>query len=122
MHSVMFIIYLKLGGATPTMRLGLTVHRGNRTWSSLPNDFELNMNPGFEDVSFYMLNGATRRGVQVRKRVRFNNKSMDSVWSINNQTFGKVSMGYHPLVGEAGVHVAYALEYLAKNKSWEKAY
>jgi 5-deoxy-D-glucuronate isomerase len=116
----MFINYLKLGGAPPTMRLGLTVHRGNGTWSSLPHDFELNMNPGFKDVSFYMLNGATRRGVQVRKRVWFNNNSMDSVWSINDQTFGVVSMGYHPLVGEAGGHVAYTWEYLAKNKSWDK--
>ena len=44
--------YLKPGGPSPTMRLGITVHRGEGTWSSLPHDFELNTEPGFEEIFF----------------------------------------------------------------------
>ena len=51
--------YLKPGGPAPTMRLGITVHRGEGTWSSLPHDFELNTEPGFEEVFFYILKGAS---------------------------------------------------------------
>lgn len=112
--------YLKPGGPAPTMRLGITVHRGEGTWSSLPHDFELNTEPGFEEVFFYILKGGSKRGIQVGKGVWFDNTAVDTVWPIKDQTFGSVPMGYHPVVGEPGVHVSYVWAYLAKKKSWEK--
>lgn len=112
--------YLKPGGPSPTMRLGITVHRGNGTWSSLPHDFELNTEKGFEEAFFYILKGTTKRGVQVGRGVWYDNKSVDAVWPIADHTFGTVPMGYHPVVGEPGVHVSYVWVYLAKKKKWEK--
>ena len=41
--------FLKPNGPAPQLRLGLTTHRGLGTWSSLPHDFELNLEPGFEE-------------------------------------------------------------------------
>lgn len=112
--------YLKPGGPAPTMRLGITVHRGKGTWSSLPHDFELHTESGFEEVFFYLLKGASGRGIQVGKGVWFDNAPVDTVWPVRNQTFGTVPMGYHPVVGEPGVHVSYVWVYLAKKQSWEK--
>ncbi len=112
--------YLKPGGPAPTMRLGITVHRGEGTWSSLPHDFELHTEPGFEEVFFYILKGATKSGIQVGKGVWFDNTPVDTAWPIKDHTFGTVPMGYHPVVGEPGVHVSYVWVYLAKKKEWEK--
>jgi 5-deoxy-D-glucuronate isomerase len=112
--------YLRPGGPAPTMRLGITKHRGEGTWSSLPHDFELNTEPGFEEVFFYILKGKTARGIQVGKGVWFDNSPVDAVWPIRHETFGTVPMGYHPVVGEPGVHVSYVWVYLAKKKAWEK--
>ena len=112
--------YLKPGGPALTMRAGITVHRGNGTWSSLPHDFEFNTEPGFEEVFFYILKGASKRGIQVGKGVWFDNTPVDTAWAVNDQTFSVVPMGYHPVVGEPGVHVSYIWVYLAKKKSWEK--
>lgn len=112
--------YLKPNGPAPTMRLGLTKHRGIGTWSSLPHDFELNTEPGFEEVFFYMLEGGPKRGVQVGKGVWFDDTPVDSVWPITDRVFGTVPMGYHPVVGEPGVHVSYVWVYLAKYPRWEK--
>src|SRR3990167_7088709 len=47
--------FLRPGGPSKTMRIGITHHRGYGTWSSLPHDFELAVEPGFEEVFFYML-------------------------------------------------------------------
>lgn len=112
--------YLKPGGPAPTMRLGITVHRGKGTWSSLPHDFELNTESGFEEVFFYILEGESKRGIQVGKGVWCDNAPVDTAWPIKDHTFGTVPMGYHPVVGEPGVHVSYVWVYLAKKKSWEK--
>ncbi len=112
--------FLKPGGPAPTMRLGITIHKGEGTWSSLPHDFELNTEKGFEEVFFYIMKGATERGIQVGRGVWYDNAPVDSVWPIKNNTFGTVPMGYHPVVGEPNVHVSYVWVYLAKKKSWEK--
>jgi 5-deoxy-D-glucuronate isomerase len=112
--------YLKPGGPAPTMRLGITMHRGKGTWSSLPHDFELDIEPGFEEVFFYILKGGSKRGIQVGKGVWFDNTPVDTAWPVKDRTFGTVPMGYHPIVGEPGVHVSYVWAYLAKKKSWEK--
>lgn len=112
--------YLKPKGPAPTMRLGITIHRGLGTWSSLPHDFELNTEPGFEEVFFYILHGGSGRGIQVGKGVWHDNTAVDTVWPIADHTFGTVPMGYHPVVGEPKVHVSYVWVYLAKKKTWEK--
>jgi 5-deoxy-D-glucuronate isomerase len=112
--------YLTPGGPAPTMRLGITVHRGEGTWSSLPHDFELSTEPDFEEVFFYLLEGKTKRGIQVGKGVWFDNSAVDDAWVVEDHTFGTVPMGYHPVVGEPGVHVSYVWVYLAKKKEWEK--
>lgn len=112
--------YLKPKGPAPMMRLGITVHRGEGTWSSLPHDFELNTEPGFEEVFFYIIKGPSERGIQVGKGVWYDNKPVDSVWPIKSHTFGTVPMGYHPVVAEPKNHVSYIWVYLAKKKSWEK--
>lgn len=112
--------YLKPGGAAPTMRLGLTSHQGLGTWSSLPHDFELNTEPGFEEVFFYILDGGPKKGIQVGKGVWHDNSAVDTAWPIQDKCFGVVPMGYHPVVGEPGVHVSYVWAYLAKYPRWEK--
>lgn len=112
--------YLKPGGPATTMRLGMTIHSDEGTWSSLPHDFELNTEPGFEEVFFYILDGGSKKGIQVGKGVWCDGSPVDSIWPIGDKTFGTVPMGYHPVVGEPGVKVAYVWAYLAKKKEWEK--
>lgn len=112
--------YLKPGGKMPFMRLGITKHKGLGTWSSLPHGFENNLEPGFEEVFFYLINGGTARGIQVGRGVWYDNAPVDSVWQIHDKTFSTVPMGYHPVVAEPEVNVSYVWVYLAKKKSWEK--
>ena len=102
------------------LRLGLTVHRGEGTWSSLPHDFENKHEPGFEELFFYLLEGKTQRAIQVGRGVWMNNTKVDAVWPVNNREFGVIPMGYHPVVGEPGVKVSYVWAYLVKHKHWEK--
>lgn len=112
--------YLKPNGCAPTMRLGITKHRGLGTWSSLPHHFELSTEPGFEEAFFYLLEGEPRSALQVGRGVWFDNTPVDAVWKVKDRSFSTVPMGYHPVVGEPGVHVSYVWVYLAKKKSWEK--
>jgi|TARA_B100000315_G_C14509899_1_gene556468 5-deoxy-D-glucuronate isomerase len=112
--------YLKPGGPAPTIRLGITKHIGEGTWSSLPHDFELNTESGFEEIFFYLLKGASQRAIQRGKGVWHTNESVDGAWLVDNKTFGTVPMGYHPVVGEPGVHVSYIWVYLCKKPEWEK--
>ena len=112
--------YLVPGGPSPTMRLGITRHRGIGTWSSLPHHFELNTEPGFEEIFFYIASGATARGFQVGRGVWYNNRPVDAVWPIADRQFGTIPMGYHPVVGEPGVQISYVWTYLAKYPRWEK--
>jgi 5-deoxy-D-glucuronate isomerase len=112
--------YLKPGGPAPTMRLGITSHIGNGTWSSLPHDFELNTEPGFEEVFFYLLQGSTQKAIQRGKGVWHSNEPVDDAWIVGDRKWGTVPMGYHPVVGEPGVHVSYIWVYLCKKQEWEK--
>ena len=114
------IHFLAPGGPAPTMRVGITHHRGTGTWSSLPHDFELNTEAGFEEVFFYLLKGKPMRAWQIGRGVWFDNSAVDEIWPIGHESFGTVPMGYHPVIGEPGVNVAYVWAYLAKHKRWEK--
>lgn len=116
--------FLKPGGPAPTMRLGITKHRGFGTWSSLPHDFELNPEVGFEEVFFHILTGGVRGREPVAwqrgKGVWHDGKPVDEMWPVKSHTFSTIPMGYHPVVGEPGVHVSYVWVYLAKHAHWEK--
>mgnify|MGYP001310476773 CR=1 FL=1 len=112
--------FLKPGGPAPQMRLGITKHIGKGTWSSLPHDFELNLEPDFEEVFFYLLEGGSKVAFQRGKGVWCNNDKVDDGWIVKDKTFSTVPMGYHPVVGEPGVQVAYIWVYLCKKPEWEK--
>ncbi|EKD47808.1 MAG: hypothetical protein ACD_65C00280G0003, partial [uncultured bacterium] len=104
----------------PMMRLGITKHCGLGTWSSLPHDFELNTEPDFEEVFFYLIEGGPKRGFQVGRGVWHDNSEVDGVWPIKDRTFSTVPMGYHPVVGEPHANVSYIWVYLVKKPHWEK--
>jgi 5-deoxy-D-glucuronate isomerase len=112
--------YLKPRGPAPELRLGITKHRGVGTWSSLPHDFELNVESGFEEVFFYLITGAKARAIQVGEGVWYDNSPVKDAWLVEDHTFGTVPMGYHPVVGEPGVSVHYVWAYICKKQAWEK--
>lgn len=102
------------------LRLGVTVHRGEGTWSSLPHDFENSPERGFEEAFFYMIVGGPRRAFQVGRGLWSNGAKVDSAWAVEDRTFSAVPMGYHPVAAEPGCNVRYVWAYLAKKKRWEK--
>ncbi len=112
--------YLTPSNIEGELRLGITKHRGESTWSSLPHPFELNTEPGFEEVFFYLLEGGSKRAIQRGKGLWFDNQEVDECWLVDDHTFGTIPMGYHPVVGEPGVSVSYIWAYLCKKKKWEK--
>lgn len=112
--------FLKPNGPAPELRLGLTTHRGLGTWSSLPHDFELNLEQGFEEVFFYLISGGSGRAIQVGQGVWEDNTPVAATWFVHDHTFGTIPMGYHPIVGEPGVSVSYVWAYLCKKPAWEK--
>ena len=112
--------YFKKGGPAPTMRIGITKHKGVGTWSSLPHPFELQPETGFEEVFFYLLKGGTKRALQIGRGVWYNKTPVDSVWPVNDHSFSVIPMGYHPIVAEPSVYVSYVWVYLAKKAEWEK--
>jgi len=112
--------YLKPAGPSLLLRLGITIHRGLGTWSSLPHDFELQTEPGFEEVFFYLLQGGSKKAIQVGRGMWCDGSVVDEVWLVKDHSWSTIPMGYHPLVGEPGVKVSYIWAYLAKKKEWEK--
>jgi 5-deoxy-D-glucuronate isomerase len=102
------------------LRLGLTVHRGSGTWSSLPHDFENHLENDFEEVFFYLLAEATQKAIQVGRGIWSDGSTVDAIWPVQDREFSAIPMGFHPVVGEPGVKVSYVWAYLAKKKSWEK--
>lgn len=112
--------YLKPGGPLPTLRLGITKHRGTGTWSSLPHQFELETEPGFEEVFFHLLQGKPERAIQLGRGVWADNSPVDEAWFVYDRSWSTIPMGYHPVVGEPGVEVSYIWAYLAKKPKWEK--
>ncbi len=112
--------YLKPDGPLPIMRLGITKHKGIGTWSSLPHAFELESEPGFEEVFFYLLEGKPKRAIQLGKGLWCDGIPVDKAWFVYDHSWSTVPMGYHPIVGEPGVKVSYIWVYLAKKPEWEK--
>lgn len=102
------------------LRLGLTIHRGEGTWSSLPHSFENFPQPDFEETFFYILKGGPQKGVQIGRGQWCDGSEADAVWQISNRTFSTIPLGYHPVVGEPDVQVRYIWAYIAKKKEWEK--
>lgn len=102
------------------LRLGLTVHCGEGTWSSLPHNFENYPEAGFEEMFFYLLSGGNSKAIQVGRGVWADGSKVDAVWQVQDRVFSVIPMGYHPVVGEPGVKVSYIWAYLAKKKEWEK--
>ncbi len=112
--------YLKPGGPAPELRMGITKHRGIGTWSSLPHGFELNLEPGFEEVFFYLIAGGNQRAIQVGEGVWHDGSAVMSTWFVEDHLFSTIPMGYHPVVGEPGVTVHYVWAYVCKKQAWEK--
>lgn len=112
--------YLMPNGPAPELRIGITKHCGVGTWSSLPHDFELNLEPSFEEVFFYLISGGNGRAIQVGEGVWHDNSPVKDCWFVNDHTFGTIPMGYHPVVGEPGSTVHYVWAYVCKKQAWEK--
>ena len=111
-------------GILPTLRCGYTFHIGDSTWSSTPHPFELNPEEGFEEVFLYLLKTSNptmnATAIQVGAGMWEHGKKIDEIWQVNDRDISAIPMGYHPVVGEPGVHVSYIWAYLAKKKNWEK--
>ena len=112
--------YLMPNGPAPELRLGITKHKGIGTWSSLPHDFELNLEPGFEEVFFHLISGTKKRAIQIGEGVWFDNSPVKEAWFVEDHTFSTIPMGYHPVVGEPGTTVHYVWAYVCKKEAWEK--
>lgn len=106
------------------MRLGLTIHNGDGTWSSLPHHFELTPELGFEELFYYILSGKTQdgkqRAIQTKRGMYHNGVVDETLEIIHHETFGVIPMGYHAVCAEPGIKVAYVWAYLCKYPRWEK--
>ena len=102
------------------LRVGITHHLGEGSWSSLPHKFENNLENGFEEFFFYILKNKPLEAIQIGCGVWHDNKKVNSCWKVQNKTFGQIPMGYHPVVGLPNVKVNYIWAYIAKFKRWEK--
>ena len=115
--------FTKPGGLLPTLRCGLTVHKGANTWSSTPHPFEENPEPGFEEAFLYLLNDGIfirSTAIQLGRGMWYDGEFAFTQWQVHNRDISAIPMGYHPVVGEPGVKVAYIWAYLAKKDEWEK--
>jgi 5-deoxy-D-glucuronate isomerase len=102
------------------LRSGLTVHAAPGQWSSLPHDFELVPEQGFEEIFYYGLDGGLRRAIQVSKGVLHDLTKIDDCEFVEDRTWAVIPMGFHPIVGLPDVSVSYLWAYIAKAPHWEK--
>ncbi len=103
------------------IRLGQTFHIGDGgTWSSLPHDFENYPESGFKEFFFYLLEGGSKRAIQVGKGMLHDGTKIDDAWIVNDKEFSQIPMGYHPVGGEPDVKVSYIWCYLCTKNEWEK--
>lgn len=112
---------LKGSNTNNLMRIGQTFHLGDGgTWSSLPHDFENTPEPGFEELFIYLLDGGSKRAIQVGKGLLHTGEPIDACWTVNHMDISQIPMGYHPVVGEPDVIVSYIWCYLCTKDEWEK--
>lgn len=109
--------YLKPGGPSKTLRLGITHHTLEGGWSSTPHPFELKPEKGFEEVFFYLLDGPA---IQISKGKWPNGSKAQEVWEAHDHTWACVPMGEHPIVGLPDARVSYVWCYNCIKKGWEK--
>ena len=110
-------------GPLPTLRCGYTVHTDANTWSSTPHGIELETEEGFEEVFLYLLSSDDRyyrAAIQTGTGQWQSGEYFKKIWRVEDRDISAIPMGYHPVVGEPGVHVSYIWAYLAKHKNWEK--
>lgn len=112
--------FLYPGGPATRLRLGQTFHDGKGTWSSLPHDFELNPELGFEEFFQYQVSGGSGSAHQVGRGVWRDGVKVDSIWTVSDGDFATIPMGYHPVVAEPEVSISYIWAYLVKFPHWEK--
>jgi len=112
--------YLKPNGPAKEFRVGITKHSSKGSWSSLPHEFELNLESGFEEVFFYLIEGQKKRAIQVGEGVWCDNSAVSACWFVYDRSFSTIPMGYHPVAAEPGTQVSYIWAYLCKKTSWEK--
>ena len=104
------------------LRAGLTVHRS--AFSSTPHDFELNLEPGFEEVFVFMMPDFTK-GLLEGQGVWPDGESVDAAWPIRNRSMAQVPMGLHrvAVLPESDGRLpwlAYVWCYLCTKPEWEK--
>lgn len=102
------------------LRSGLTIHLNPGQWSSLPHDFELNPESGFEEIFYYGLSGGQQQAVQIGRGKLHDMQSTDTCKIVTDRTYSVIPMGFHPVVGLPGVSVSYLWAYIAKYPHWEK--
>ena len=103
------------------LRARITIHGAVSQWSSLPHDFELNLEEGFEEIFFYGLGSEEAPGaIQVGKGVWQDFSPVDNCWFVGDRQSSIIPMGYHPIVGLPGTTVSYCWAYIAKHPHWEK--
>ena len=103
------------------LRAGITIHGAESQWSSLPHDFELNLEEGFEEAFFYGLGSNEIPGaIQVGRGVWQDLSPVDECWFVRDRQSSIIPMGYHPIVGLPGTTVSYCWAYIAKHPHWEK--
>ncbi|MDA8777077.1 5-deoxy-glucuronate isomerase [Pontimonas sp.] len=112
--------FLYPGGPATRLRLGQTFHDGKGTWSSLPHDFEMNPELGFEEFFQYQISGGSGVAHQVGRGVWRDGVEVDSIWTVSDGDFATIPMGYHPVVAEPEVSISYIWAYLVKSPHWEK--
>jgi len=105
------------------LRAGLTVHRN--AFSSTPHEFELDTEPGFEEV-FYLLLPEGGKGILEGQGLWPDGSDVDAAWPVRHRQLAQIPMGWHrvtalPLDADGNVPMmGYVWCYLCTSERWEK--
>jgi len=105
------------------LRAGLTVHRS--AFSSTPHEFELDTEPGFEEV-FYFLLPDGGKAILEGQGLWPDGGDVDAAWPVRHRQLAQVPMGWHrvtalPRDADGNVpQVGYVWCYLCTSGRWEK--
>ena len=105
-----------------TLRIGLTIHKS--AFSSTPHTFELDPEPGFEEV-FYFLLPAGGKGLIEAQGLWPKGINVDRAWPVRHRQLAQVPMGSHRVAAlpdnEFNIpQLMYVWGYLALFDRWEK--